>query len=169
MIRKSLQILAVALITPALISSAALASSKGGYGGVSGGYDDGYRNRSYEPQSNPKAALKKYDPVAYFKQGQAVRGKSYIKHDWDERRWYFDTKANRDLFAANPRKYAPQYDGFCAYAVSQGSLAKSNPKVWAIVDDKLYLNLNTGIQKRWDKNRSQYIADADKKWPSLRP
>jgi YHS domain-containing protein len=57
-------------------------------------------------------AIKGYDPVAYFTDGHAVKGKSEYSYNWNEASWYFSKPENRDLFAANPQKYAPNHGGF---------------------------------------------------------
>ena len=75
--------------------------------------------------------------------------------------------AHRDLFAANPTEYAPQYGGYCAYAVSQGGTAPIDPEAWRIVDGKLYLNLNPDIQAIWVEDIPGYIGKADANWPRL--
>jgi YHS domain-containing protein len=57
-------------------------------------------------------AIKGYDPVAYFTDGRAIKGKSEYSYNWNEASWYFSKPENRDLFAANPKKYAPNRGGF---------------------------------------------------------
>ena len=57
-------------------------------------------------------AIKGYDPVAYFTENRAVKGNSAYSHDWNEASWYFSTPEHRDLFAANPERYAPKHGGF---------------------------------------------------------
>lgn len=57
-------------------------------------------------------AIKGYDPVAYFTEHRAVKGNSDYFYDWNEASWYFSTPEHRDLFAANPQKYAPKHGGF---------------------------------------------------------
>jgi len=112
-------------------------------------------------------AIEGYDPVAYFQQDKAVEGKKEFKHEWMDANWHFSSAGNRDLFAADPEKYAPQYGGYCAYAVSQNSTAGIEPDQFTIVDDKLYLNYNSKIQKKWSENRDEYIRSADKNWPAV--
>ena len=112
-------------------------------------------------------AIKGADPVAYFTEGQATEGSSQFQYQWSGATWQFTSAENRDRFAANPESYAPQYGGHCAWAVSQGSIAPIDPEAWAIVDDKLYLNLNRNIQKRWEKDIYTNIAKADQNWPSV--
>jgi len=72
-----------------------------------------------------------------------------------------------DLFLANPEQFAPQYGGYCAWAVAQGKLAAGNPKYWAVEDGRLYFNYNSRIQKRWDKTRAEFIVSGDQNWPGL--
>lgn len=107
------------------------------------------------------------DPVAYFTQNQAIKGSSEFSYDWQGSTWYFSSAENKDLFAANPDKYAPQYGGYCAWAVSQGATAPSAPDAWKIVGGKLYLNLSKDIQKRWEGDIPGNIAKADANWPGV--
>ena len=57
-------------------------------------------------------AIKGYDPVAYFTENRPVKVNSAFTYDWNEARWYFSKAENRDLFAANPKKYSPHHGGF---------------------------------------------------------
>ena len=108
-----------------------------------------------------------YDPVAYFTDGKPVAGRADITHQWKGATWRFSSEKNRETFKANPEKYAPQYGGYCAWAVSQGYTAKGDPNYWKIVDGKLYLNYDAGVQKNWEKNIPGHIASANKNWPKV--
>jgi len=57
-------------------------------------------------------AIKGYDTVAYHTEGRAVKGKSKFSHKWNDAKWYFSSAENKDLFAADPEHYAPQYGGY---------------------------------------------------------
>ena len=81
--------------------------------------------------------------------------------------WYFKSQENLDMFKTTPTKYAPQYGGYCAWSVSQGNNASSDPEQWTIVNDKLYLNYDQEIKERWLKNRDALILEADKNWPEV--
>jgi len=118
-------------------------------------------------QTSKGVAVKGYDMVSYFVDGQPTKGSQQITYDWNDVTWRFSSTDNRDLFADNPQKYAPQYGGYCAYGVSQGATVSFNPKAWTIVDDKLYLNLSKRIQKKWEKDIPGYIDSANQKWPGL--
>lgn len=108
-----------------------------------------------------------YDPVAYFTQGAPVEGSSDHTFSWKGAQWRFASAENLATFRANPEHYAPQYGGYCAYAVSQGSTAPGDPLQWTIVNDRLYLNVNASIQARWAQDIPGYIAKADANWPAL--
>ncbi len=108
-----------------------------------------------------------YDPVAYFTAHKPVQGQGDILYSWRGVTWRFASEANRDLFAKNPEKYAPQYGGYCAYAVAKGGTAGGDPKAWTIIGGKLYLNLSPAVQKLWEKDIRGYIQAADKNWPSV--
>lgn len=112
-------------------------------------------------------AIKGYDPVAYFTDGKPVKGTKGFAHAWNGATWLFASAANRDAFAADPAKYAPQYGGYCAWAVSQGYTADVDPSAWRIVDGKLYLNYSPKIQKQWEEDAAGNIAKADQNWPGL--
>jgi YHS domain-containing protein len=108
-----------------------------------------------------------YDPVAYFKEGKPVAGKSDITWTWKGASWRFASAENREAFRQKPEAYAPAYGGYCAWAVSQGYTAKGDPKYWKIVDGKLYLNYDAGVQKNWEKDIPGNIAKGDKNWPRV--
>jgi hypothetical protein len=112
-------------------------------------------------------AVRGVDVVAYFTAGDAVPGKPEFRHDWNGATWHFASVQNRDAFAADPARYAPQYGGFCAWAVANNYTAPIDPEAWRIVDGKLYLNYSRAIRLRWDMMRQSNIAKADANWPEL--
>ena len=112
-------------------------------------------------------AIKGFDAVAYFKEGKAVKGNKDISFDYDGAKWLFATVDHKELFIKEPSHYAPQYGGFCAFAVSQNSLADIDPAAWTVLNDKLYLNYNASISQKWNEKKDQYIKDADQHWPQL--
>lgn len=112
-------------------------------------------------------ALKGYDPVAYFNSTIPRQGAAEYSYEWNGAKWRFSNAANRDLFAKEPEKYAPQYGGYCAYAVSQGGTADIDPQTGRIVDGKLYLNYSKDVASKWGENIPKYITDADNNWKNL--
>ena len=112
-------------------------------------------------------ALKGYDATAYFEQSKPVKGSPAFAHPWNGALWHFESAESRELFKSNPQKYAPQYGGYCAWAVSNNYTADTDPDAWKIVDGKLYLNYNKSVQRKWEPEAANRIADADRNWPGL--
>ncbi|MEM6612582.1 MAG: YHS domain-containing (seleno)protein [Cyanobacteria bacterium P01_C01_bin.72] len=112
-------------------------------------------------------AIRGADPVAYFTQGQPIKGKAEFEYEWNDAVWRFSSQENLDFFAANPEQYAPQYGGYCAKAVSEGNLASINPESWKIVDDKLYLNYSPAVQRQWSQDIPGNIALGDENWSGV--
>ena len=112
-------------------------------------------------------AVSGYDPVAYFTEGKPVQGSSSFEHEWNGATWRFANAKNLEAFKADPEAYAPQYGGYCAWAVSQGYTASADPNAWRIVGKKLYLNYDREVQKTWEKDAAGNIVKADENWPKV--
>ena len=105
--------------------------------------------------------------MAYFTDAKPVAGSAQFEHSWNGATWRFASAEHRDLFAANPAKYAPQYGGYCAYGVSKGGKYPIDPQAWSVIDGKLYLNYDLDVQKTWSKDTKGFIAKADGNWVKL--
>jgi YHS domain-containing protein len=112
-------------------------------------------------------AIKGYDPVAYFLDGKAIQGDESFSYEWSGSRWLFTTQAHLDSFKLAPRKYAPQYGGYCAYGVSENHKSPTDPQAWTIIDNKLYLNYSPKVKNLWLKDTTGRIQQANNYWPSL--
>jgi hypothetical protein len=112
-------------------------------------------------------AIRGYDPVAYFADGKPTEGSSEFTAERRGATWRFVSAEHRDRFVANPLDHAPQYGGYCAWAVANDYTASSDPEAWRIVDGKLYLNYDRGIQSKWEKDIPANIEKADSNWPTL--
>jgi YHS domain-containing protein len=112
-------------------------------------------------------ALSGYDTVAYFTMGEPVRGSDDYIYEYMGATWKFVSQEHLDLFIANPEKYAPQYGGYCAYAVANGDTASAEPDLWTIHEGKLYLNYSSRINRRWRDNMLAFIEQADAQWPQF--
>jgi hypothetical protein len=108
------------------------------------------------------------DVTAYFTEGRPAAGSADHSLRWAGATWRFANAAARTAFAADPHAYAPQYGGWCAWAVAEGYLAPTVPEAWAIVDGRLYLNFSRRIQRRWERDIPGNIARGDANWPDLR-
>ena len=118
----------------------------------------------YDPSG---VAIRGYDTVAYFTEGEPVEGSEDFTTEWEGATWRFASQEHLDLFEADPEKYAPQYGGYCAYGVAKDSLVKIEPDLWTIVDGKLYLNYDDGVQEKWERDIEGFIASADEKFEGL--
>jgi hypothetical protein len=108
-----------------------------------------------------------HDAVAYFTESKARKGSEEFEYRWNGARWRFASAANRDAFSGSPEKYAPQYGGYCAYAVARNYTAPTDPEAWKVVDGKLYLNYDKKVRALWEKELPAAIARADRNWPGL--
>jgi hypothetical protein len=117
--------------------------------------------------SDSAGAIRGYDPVAYFTEARPVKGSKQFTHRWNGAEWRFASDENRARFAAAPEKYAPQYGGYCAYGVAGGYAVKIEPDAWSVVDGKLYLNYDRGVQASWQKDAPGFIRKANANWPGV--
>jgi hypothetical protein len=113
-------------------------------------------------------AIDGYDPVAYFTEGKPVQGVAEFEHL--ERHELPVRVGGEPRFASRriPEAFAPQYGGFCSYAVSRGYTADIDPVAWAVVDGKLYLNYSVRVQRTWEDDVRGNIRRADVNWVTLR-
>ena len=117
-----------------------------------------------------------YDVVAYFDLDQApvgsaqpaaIPGDKAITAEYEGATYAFSSAANRDRFVAEPAKFAPQYDGHCAYGVAQGGKVPGNPNLWRIVDGKLYLNITKNVVGFWEEDIAGNLNKSEKNWVSI--
>lgn len=111
-------------------------------------------------------AVEGYDTVALLA-GDLVRGDADHTATYKGAEWRFASAQSLAQFEADPARYAPQYGGYCAWAVSQGYTAKGDPENASVVDGKLYLNINASIQERWLRDPQGFIAAANRNWPGV--
>lgn len=112
-------------------------------------------------------AIKGYDAVTYFTEQRAVEGSKEHEINWNDANWLFSSADNLAVFRADPEHYAPQYGGYCAWAVSQNDTASIDPEQFAVHDGRLYLNYNKEISTRWKADKETFIVDANRFWPQL--
>lgn len=112
-------------------------------------------------------AVDGHDVVAYFDQGRPIEGSREFTTTWKEAEWRFASAEHLQAFEENPEKYAPQYGGYCAWAVAHGDTASVEPDLWSIVDGKLYLNYSADIQAKWEADKRALIEQADRNWPDI--
>jgi YHS domain-containing protein len=113
-------------------------------------------------------AIKGYDAISYFNKETPVKGVKEFSYNWKGADWYFADLKNLELFKSDPLKYAPQYGGYCAYGLSRGYKAPTDPEASTIINGKLYLNYNKEVRVEWKKNQENNIRVADSNWVKLR-
>jgi len=115
-----------------------------------------------------KVAIQGYDPVSYFKQNKAVKGKKEISVTYEGVIYQFSSTANKEIFSKSSGSFEPQYGGWCAYAMgSAGEKVEINPETFKIIDGKLYLFYNAYFNntfKSWNKAEASLKAKADANW-----
>lgn len=123
-------------------------------------------------------AVSGYDVVSYRNlpqtpvgtaQPRGVPGLASITADYNGATFAFSTAQNRDKFLSDPARFAPQYDGHCAYGVSRGGKVPGNPNLWRIVDDKLYLNITKVVVGFWEEDIPGNISTAENNWGGIEP
>jgi YHS domain-containing protein len=111
----------------------------------------------------PAVALKGVDPVTYFNPGKPAKGEAGISYEFDDARYLFVSEKNRATFAADPERYAPQFGGLCAAGLSAGAHATADPRVFKIVDGKLYVFSSVAARAKADKDATM-LKRAQEVW-----
>jgi YHS domain-containing protein len=137
-------------------------------GGVAGSIEGLAQVRAVAQTTSPitdRVALKGYDPVAYFTLSTPTPEYDYV---YDGVRYFFANARHRDMFKANPEKYAPQFGGACANNMANGVRRESDPTVWAIIGDKLYVFAGTAGADRFRKEAEVATIKAAANWKTLK-
>ena len=119
------------------------------------------------PPASRRVALKGYDPVSYFTEGQPQKGSDEYWFAFDDAIYLFRSAAHRDMFAADPERYAPQYEGFCAAGISKGYKTEPDPEVWVIANGKLYLLSLKERLPEFKRDTAAFVEKANDNWPGL--
>lgn len=112
-------------------------------------------------------AVQGYDVVAYFTDGGPAKGNSQFASSYGGGTYHFASAEHKAAFDKEPAKYAPQFGGYCAWAVSKNSLAKIDPDAFQIVGGRLLLQYDKGIRNKFSKDTVGNLAKADGNWAGL--
>ena len=127
------------------------------------------RTKEFNLENN--VALQGYDPVAYFTVQKAVPGKKEFAVQVEGATYYLSSASNKALFQKEPARYAPQYGGWCAYAMgAKGQKVEVDPETFKVVDGKLYLFYNAYFNNtlpKWNQDEVKLKAAADKNWAGI--
>ena len=116
----------------------------------------------------PRPAIGGYDVVSYQTMNKAVKGNGWFVAKYKKKDYLFSSKENKETFEANPTKYLPAFSGWCAFGVAVNKKFHADPTVFEVVDGKLYLNLDKGIQEKWSAEKAANIAKAHTNWKKIR-
>jgi YHS domain-containing protein len=109
-------------------------------------------------------AIQGYDIISYYKNDVARKGNSSFQATYKGKRYTFISQENQQLFANNPEKYLPKFDGFCAHSASQQKVVAGDPSVYVIDQGNLYFFNNTTAKNVWNQEGDEKIARANKHW-----
>lgn len=109
-------------------------------------------------------AINGYDAIAYFTENKAVPGNEAYSYNWKGADWNFSSEENKKLFSENPEKYAPQYGGYCSFAVSKGFTANTDPNTFEIIEEKLYLFDGESVKEDWKANLKENLQKCEMNW-----
>lgn len=112
-------------------------------------------------------AIQGYDPVAFFTVKAPLKGNPAFTAEHEGAIYRFHSAKNRDLFKAEPAKYAPQFGGYCAYGVSRNALAPIRIEAWQVVGGRLLMQKNEGIRDDFNADPAGNLKKADANWPGL--
>ncbi|MBN7786016.1 hypothetical protein JYP51_13880 [Ponticoccus gilvus] len=124
------------------------------------------RDRAPEIYAELGVAIDGSDPVAYFDGTGPVMGADHGLM-WRGATWYFASHANAARFEADPKAYAPQFGGYCAYAAARGYLAPTVPEAWTLHEGRLYLNASLRARALWLSDIEGNIARGRANWPAI--
>ena len=112
-------------------------------------------------------AIQGYDPVAFFTDNKPVKGDPKFASIYKGATYYFASVEHRDTFNKDPKKYEPQFGGYCAYAVSKGKIAPVEIEAFAIVNGRLLMQYDKSIREKFAVDSQGNLTKADKNWPGV--
>ena len=124
--------------------------------------------QSMSPIAGQRVALKGYDPISYFTDGKPEKGSSEFTFAFDDTTYWFKNAEHRDKFTADPERYAPQFDGFCALQLSRGRKVEADPEAWTITNGKLYVFSGKGGVPKFQEQPVAIAEKAGENWHQLR-
>lgn len=113
-------------------------------------------------KTKKEVALHQYCPVAYSVMNKAVKGNVKFSSIYKGKTYYFAASDAKKMFDAEPTKYLPKYDGYCATALAMGKKVESDPEIFSVYKGSTYLFSNKMAKEGFDKDPDMTIKDADK-------
>jgi len=118
-------------------------------------------------ESSSPYFIEGYDVVSYFRDSGPLEGNPSFSTKYENHTLIFSSEKNLTAFKENPESYMPAYNGYCAYGMVYGMKSKVDPLQYDVVDGRLYLQLDGGTKKRWNRRVGRNIRKSDKIWKKL--
>ena len=112
-------------------------------------------------------ALKGYDPVAFFIEKKAMKGKKEYFYEWNNVKWLFYDSINLEVFKLFPESFSPQYGGFCSYTITKNGIASVDFNFWEIYENKIYFFHSDKMKNLWKKKAKYYLKISEKIWKNV--
>ncbi|MGJ5182129.1 YHS domain-containing (seleno)protein [Bradyrhizobium oligotrophicum] len=112
-------------------------------------------------------AIDGFDPVSYFVDGQALIGDADFEAAQAGVVWRFRNEGNRASFLAHPEVYGPQFGGYDPTDVARGITVPGNPRLFAVVDERLFLFSREESRDAFKADPARYLPRAEARWPAL--
>ena len=116
---------------------------------------------------NSGLAIHGFDPIAYFTDGAPMLGKGEFEHRHAGAVWRFRNSGNLSAFAADPEVYMPRFGGYDPVGVGRGVPAAGDPRIWTVVEQRLYLFQSLESRAVFAVDNARLLAAADEAWPSV--
>ena len=112
-------------------------------------------------------AIEGFDPVAYFTDQLATQGLPDFEAAESGAVWRFRNEGNRASFVSHPEVYGPCFGGYDPVDVARGVTYAGNPRIWLIVDRRLYLFGREDSRDAFAANPARFLKEATVRWPAL--
>jgi hypothetical protein len=112
-------------------------------------------------------ALYGFDPVGYFTEGKALRGRTDLEYSFVGATWRFRNEGNRAAFTTNPDVYMPCYGGYDPLSVARGLTIPGHPDLWVLLNSRIYLFADAASRNAFMGDPQGMVAAASAQWPKL--
>ena len=107
-----------------------------------------------------KVALRGRDVVSFHTNDKPLRGSKKFVADWDNTQWRFSSEENRDLFLKDPKKYVPEFGGYCPVSLARNHAKVGHVGQYTIRDEKLYMNYNRSTKSAFNESPDNFLLRA---------
>lgn len=108
--------------------------------------------------------LKGFDVVSYWTQNRHQMGSKQFASTHEGVNFWFASAEHKALFDKEPKKYLPQYGGYCANGIVFGIPWGGDGDTWRIFNGKLYIFGGAGSRDGFLLDVPANIKLADKYW-----